>query len=91
MARRCGSITVRSQPNWRGHVTYLAVECKAWSCNHCGPKKAIKLRKAIGKVAEEKKLTRMLTLTLDSKKLTEIELRDGGISYIRKSWDKLRV
>jgi len=84
-------LTVRSQPNLHGRVTYLAADCKAWSCNHCGPKKADKLRKAIGKIAEEKKLTRMLTLTLDSKKLTESEFQDGGIRYIRQSWGKLRV
>jgi hypothetical protein len=84
-------MTVRSQRDTHGQVTYLAAGCKAWSCNHCGPKKADKLRKAIGRVAEEKKLTRMLTLTLDTKRLNETELRDGGIGYIRKSWGKLRV
>jgi len=60
--RRCGSITVRSTPNKHGEVTYLAAGCKAWGCKRCGPKKADKLRKAIGKVAEERKLTRMLDL-----------------------------
>lgn len=92
MARwKCGSLTVRNQPSVFGQVTYFAAGCKAWSCSHCGPKKADKLRKAIGKVAEEKKLTRMLTLTLDSKRLTESDLNDGGIGYIRQSWRKLRV
>jgi hypothetical protein len=84
-------MTVRSQPDLGGKVTYLAAGCKAWRCKVCGPKKADKLRKGIAKAAEEKKLTRMLTLTLDTKFLTEAELKDSGIGYIRQSWRKLRV
>lgn len=84
-------MTVRSQPNEHGQVTYLAAGCKAWRCKYCGPKKAEKLKKAIAQAAEEKGLTRFLTLTLDTKFLTEADLRDGGIAYIRKSWSKLRI
>lgn len=88
---RCGTMTVRSQPNEHGRVTYLAAGCKAWRCKYCGPKKAEKLKKAIAQAAEEKGLTCFLTLTLDTKFLSEADLRDGGIAYIRKSWSKLRI
>ena len=33
----------------------------------------------------------MLTLTLDSKGLSDNDLKDGGIAYIRDAWRKLRV
>src|SRR5215467_13231923 len=89
--KRCGGLSVRSQPSLMGKVTYLVAGCKAWRCKYCGPRKADKLRKAIGRVAEEKGLTRMLTLTLDSRKMSDAELKDGGIEYIRESWRKLRV
>jgi hypothetical protein len=72
-------------------VTYLAAGCKAWRCKYCGPKKAEKLKKAIARAAEEKGLTRFLTLTLDTNSLSEADLRDFGIAYIRRSWSKLRV
>lgn len=88
---KCGSMTIRSQPNLYGRITYLAASCKAWNCPHCGPKKADKLRKAIGRAAEERKLTRMLTLTLDTERMTARDLEDGGVAYIRKGWRKLRI
>jgi hypothetical protein len=33
----------------------------------------------------------MLTFTLDSRKMSDAEFKDGGIEYIRKSCRKLRV
>lgn len=88
---RCGKMTVRSQRNEHGQITYLAAGCKAWRCNYCGPKKAEKLKRAIARAAEEKGLTRFLTLTLDTKFLTDADLNDSGIAYIRKTWGKLRI
>ena len=88
---RCGTICVHGPLDQHGWITYLTAGCKAWRCNYCGPKKAEKLKKAISRVAEEKGLTRFLTLTLDPKFLSETDLQDGGIAYIRRSWSKLRI
>lgn len=57
---KCGTVTVRSQPNMHGRVTYLA----AGGIVLIPGRRRRTLRKEIGKVAEEKKLTRMSTLTL---------------------------
>jgi hypothetical protein len=84
-------MSVRSQSDNHGRVTYLVAGCKAWRCTYCGPKKAEKLKKAIARAAEDKGLTRFLTLTLDTKNLSDTDLRDGGVAYIRRSWSKLRV
>ncbi|MDP2736064.1 MAG: hypothetical protein Q8P12_07760 [bacterium] len=58
------------------------------SCQYCGPKRAAAIRAAILKVAIENKLTRLMTLTLDPKKLPP---GCETVAYIRESWRKFRV
>jgi hypothetical protein len=67
---------------------YLRSDCKKLTCERCGPFRAKKYRKAIGRIAEERNLTRFLTLTLDPKKL---EPGEESIAYIRKCFAKFRV
>jgi hypothetical protein len=63
--------------------------CKAWGCETCGPKKAVRLRKAIERRARELGLGRFLTLTLDPSKLDE---GTDPIQYLRGHvWAKFRI
>jgi hypothetical protein len=66
---------------------YLRADCKKLSCPRCGPKRAYRYRKVIGLKAEEKRLTRMMTLTLDPKKCTV----EDSVSYLRDCFSKFRV
>jgi hypothetical protein len=69
-----------------GRKQYLRLNCKCWDCAYCGPRRANRCRKAIMIWAVKMKLCRMMTLTLDPKKL------DGEDStrYINRAFAKLR-
>ena len=82
-AFRCGGWSLESPADEQGRVS--------WRCPRCGPGKANKLRRAIGRAAERARSTRMLTLTLDSSRMTPDQLRDGGLAHARETWRKLRV
>jgi len=69
-----------------GVTKIVRVTCKKWSCSICGPKNAYKLKNSIIHKAQEKKLQRLLTLTLDPSKF-----QGDSIEYINKCWTKLRV
>ncbi len=66
---------------------FARLGCKSWDCPICGPKKASRLRRAIIEKAQEKKLKRFLTLTLDPRKCTA----EQSVSYIRQCWHKFRT
>ena len=70
-----------------GETVYIRSDCKKLTCPRCGPKKAYRYRKAIGEKAEQKRLTRMMTLTLDPKKCPI----EDSVSYLRQSFSKFRV
>lgn len=59
--------------------------CKRWSCKTCGPKQAWLLQQRIAAKAKELGLFRMLTLTLDPKKV-----RGDPYKHLNESWRKLR-
>jgi hypothetical protein len=48
---------------------FVRLRCKCWSCSLCGPRKASKYRGQILRAVNRERLTRMLTLTLDVRKL----------------------
>lgn len=78
----------RPHPDRVGQWQYVRPDCKRLVCPHCGPKRAAAIRAAILKAALEHKLTRLMTLTLDPKKLPpDCET----VAYIRESWRKFRV
>lgn len=85
----CGSWTVVGDINQNGksfiHIARLG--CKRWRCYRCGPKRARQLRKAIIDKAEELKLQRFLTLTLDPSQCSV----EQSVEYIRETWNKLRT
>ena len=86
----CGVLCVANRAEEAGEATYTYVrlKCKAWRCPHCGPEKAVRLRKAISMHATEHKLTRFLTLTLDPRSIPEDV---DQVKYIRGVWSKFRV
>src|SRR5688572_14314837 len=67
--------------------SYLRVDCKKLSCERCGPKRARRYRIAIGKNAEEHGLNRMMSPTLDTKKVSI----EDSLSYLRDCFSKFRV
>ena len=67
----------------------LRVMCKSYGCSVCGPRKAVRLRKAIASKALELSLTRFLTLTLDPKRIPP---GADPVKYIRgEVWAKFRT
>lgn len=83
---RCGRWTVRMiEQNRRTH--FYRVNCKCWNCARCGPRKAARYKHRIREVAEELKLRRFLTLTIDPKKLNN----QDPVPYLRDCWSKFRV
>ena len=69
--RFCGrrSLATRIDIDGRLAYRYLKLGCNAWGCPVCGPKKARRLQKAIAASADEHRLTKLLTLTLDPKSI----------------------
>jgi hypothetical protein len=71
-----------------GATVYIRADCRKLSCEKCGPIKARKYRAAIAKRAEENKLQRFMTLTIDPKKL---EYGVDSVTYLRNCFSKFRV
>ncbi len=86
--RRCGQFTVRgTSAKLPGKARFCWVGCKCWDCVRCGPRKASKYRCDIRRAAEHYKLNKLLTLTLDPKKL---EGQDST-KYINQVFADFRV
>ncbi len=85
----CGKWTLVGKKDCQGQTKwgFVRVYCKKWSCPCCGPVKAAKLRKAIISNAEEKKMNRLMTLTLNPK----ICSADESVEHIKLCWNKLRT
>lgn len=67
---RCGKLSLRGlPPDIPTLAKFVGVTCKCWNCPRCGHRKANRYRKAIGQLAEAHRLSILLTLTLDPKKL----------------------
>jgi len=87
----CGNYSVvgavKGKPGVFGHKSLF---CQSYRCNRCRKPKLRKVRARIAEIAQEHKLTRMATLTLDPKKLAAKE-RNHTDRYIRNCWRKFRV
>lgn len=85
----CGRWSLRGhvQEGEEKHWRYGRLGCKRWTCPRCGPKKAKRLRRAIINKAQEKDLSRVLTLTLDPSSCSP----EQSITYIRQCWNKFRT
>ncbi len=86
----CGSMSLGGPSEQDGKKAFVFTKlfCKSWVCQYCGPRKAKKLRKAIAKAAGQYQLNRLLTVTLDSKKIPE---GMDPMHYIQEIWSKFRV
>ena len=87
----CGTSTVVGPVKGKpGQFGYAALFCKSYRCDRCRKSKLKKVRKRISEVAEEHQLTRMVTLTLDPKRIPK-RYRKRTDRYIRECWRKMRV
>lgn len=73
-----------------GKFGFACLFCGSYRCDRCRKPKLKKVRKRISEIAEEHKLTRMATLTLDPKKLSATD-RKRTDRYIRELWRLMRV
>jgi hypothetical protein len=80
----CGAYTVEGRS--ASETKYVRVNCKCWDCPYCGPRRAKLYRARIRSVAEEHRLNRFLTLTLDPKKI-----EGDPIKYLRECFNEFRV
>jgi len=85
----CGNFSVigplKGQP---GKFGYKCLFCGSYRCNRCRKPKLKKVRARIAEIASDQKLTRMATLTLDSKRIPKGQRTDR---YIRECWREMRV
>jgi hypothetical protein len=81
----CGIWTVVGVGDGSLHK-FHRLNCKCWSCKHCGPKKAKRYRYLIAELAEKEQLTRFVTLTLDPKKIT-----GNSVRHLRCVFNKFRL
>ena len=69
--RRDGGNCLRGPRIARGTPArkFVRLSCKCWSCSLCGPRKASRYRAQIVRAVTRHKLNRMVTLTLDARKI----------------------
>jgi hypothetical protein len=86
---RCGRFTVFGPIKGQiGKVGYKCLFCNSYRCSGCRPGKLKRVRARLSALAEEHKLRRFATLTLDPSRIPKSERSDH---YIRECWRKMRV
>lgn len=85
----CGNFTVvgalKGKP---GKFGFMCLFCGSYRCNRCRNPKLKKVRSAIAHIASERKLNKLATLTLDTKRIPRGMRTDR---YLRDCWRKMRV
>ena len=71
-----------------GKFGYVCLFCGSYRCNRCRNPKLKKVQSAIARIASEKRLNKLATLTLDRKRIPRGWRSDR---YIRDCWRKMRV
>src|SRR5258707_1788805 len=71
-----------------GKFGYMCLFCGSYRCNRCRNPKLKRVRAAIARIASEKKLNKMATLTLDPKLIPRGKRTDR---YLRKCWRSMRI
>jgi hypothetical protein len=84
--RSCGCFTLVGQSLKTDETLYQRLNCKTWTCKDCGRKKAKRYKHAIRSVAEELRLQRFITLTLDPDRI-----EGDPIVHLHESFNKLRT
>src|SRR5258708_22827257 len=84
----CGNFSVvgllKGKP---GKFAYVCLFCGSYRCNRCRNPKLKNVRAAIARIASEKKLNKLATLTLDRKLIPRGVRTDR---YLRKCWRSMR-
>lgn len=87
----CGNFSVVGPLKGKlGKFGYACLFCGSYRCNRCRNPKLKRVRAAIARIASERKLKRMATLTLDPKRLKKRD-RARTDRYLRNCWRKMRV
>ena len=87
----CGNFSVVGPVKGKpGAFGYKSLFCKSYRCNRCRNPKLKDVRSAISRIASERKLNKMATLTLDPKRVPKGD-RKRTDRYIRECWRKMRV
>jgi hypothetical protein len=85
----CGNFSVVGPLKGKlGKFGFMCLFCGSYRCNRCRNPKLKKVRSAIARIASEKKLNKMATLTLDRKLIPRGVRTDR---YLRECWRKMRV
>jgi hypothetical protein len=85
----CGKFTVFGPIRGQmGKVGYKCLFCGSYRCNGCRPGKLKRVWARLAQLAEQHKLRRFATLTLDPSRIPESKRSDR---YIRECWRKMRV
>jgi hypothetical protein len=88
-AFQCGAFTlVGPLADAEGRFSYIRHRCKSYSCPVCGPKKLRRARWRIAQEAQQRRLTRLASLTLDPRRIPQ---GHSAIAYLRETWRKMRV
>ena len=82
----CGSFTLVGVSVDGSETQYQLGNCKSWTCGYCGPRRARRYKHAIRDAAEQLKLQRFITLTLDPQKV-----QGNPVDYLRSTFNKLRT
>jgi hypothetical protein len=86
-AKFCGRWSVQGINPKTGQKAYRRINCGAWSCSYCGPRKARTARASIKTYAGALGLKYFLTLTVDPKKLANSR---AAVPHLRKVFNKFR-
>jgi hypothetical protein len=87
----CGNFSVVGPVKGKpGAFGYMCLFCKSYRCDRCRDPKLKDVRSAICRIASERKLNKMATLTLDPKRVPRGD-RKRTDRYIRECWRKMRV
>ena len=85
--KRCGVMTLVGTGQ-DGARRFHRLMCKCWRCSYCGPRRAKRVKRAIRESAEQLRLQRLVTLTLDPKRIPPGR---SAVRYLRACFDQLRV
>jgi hypothetical protein len=87
----CGNFSVVGPVKGKpGAFGYKSLFCKSYRCNRCRKPKLKKVRARIAEIAQEQKLNKMATLTLDPARIPARH-KARTDRYIRNCWRMMRV
>lgn len=84
----CGDLSIARFDQKSGCTRVIAIKCKTWRCPRCGPRRRRAYSDAIARAAGEYRMVRILTLTLDPRKLPAGE---NPVRYIQACWAEFRL